>query len=135
MKGLYTLLFIIFIQTCLNSSEDVYISIPEDNLLTKIDCQSDKYYGFAFLAKTSGLGDGSFIRFFCDAPGYNVFDCDIPKSNGKLQTISCWGNAEIFPLLNTSNVVFLPNDLSLDNIKIEGWQYLKKIYYLISVLH
>ena len=126
MKALYTLLFVVFIQTCLNSSEDIYISIPEDNRLTKLDCQSDKYYGFAFLATTSGFREGSYFRFFSDAPGYFLFDCDVPESNGKLQTISCWGIAEIFPLLNTTNVVFLPNDLRLENIKIEGWQYLRK---------
>ena len=128
MKGLYTVLFVIFIQTCLNSSEDGYVlSIPEDNQLTVVDCHQGKYYGFAFLATTSGFGDGSSFTFYCDAPGYNQFDCDVPESkDGKLQTISCWAKAEIFPLLDRSNVVVLPRSLSYPNIQIEGWENLKK---------
>lgn len=127
MKGLYTLLLVILIHTCLSSSDGFVISIPEDNQLTEVGCLENKHYGFGFLAETSGFGDGSSFTFYCDAPGYNSFDCDVPESkDGKLQTISCWARAEIFPLLDRTNVVFLPKTLSFSNIEIEGWENLRK---------
>lgn len=127
MKGLYTLLFLIFIQNCLSSSDDFVISIPVENQLTEAGCLEGKHYGFAFLASTSGFGDGSSFTFYCDAPGYNKFECDVPESkDGKLQTISCWAKSEIFPLLDESNIVYLPLTLSFSNILIEGWENLRK---------
>lgn len=127
MKGLYTLLFVILIQTCLNASESV-INIPEDSRLEVAGCTADsKNYGFGFEAYTSGFGKDSKLYFYCSDSNYNYFECDIPESKeGEKQTISCWSDTSIFPLLDQQNKVILPESLSFPDFKIEGWENLKR---------
>lgn len=127
MKATFSLLFVIFIQACLNSSDDYVITIDDQNQLEVVGCEKG-HYGFGFLAKTSGFGEGSSFSFYCDSPYYNNFECDIPASKeGEYQTISCWANAGIFPLLEVENKVTLPEEApSISPLSIEGWQHLKK---------
>ena len=125
MKAIFALLFVIFIQACLNSSDENVISIDENNILGETGCDSN-YYGFAFNAKVTAYGKFS---FYCDAPYYNQFDCEInePKEGQKYTTISCWANGEIFPLLDEQNIVHLPEKTpSVSPFTIEGWDNLRK---------
>lgn len=127
MKATFSLLFVIFIQACLNSPDNYVITIDENNQLTGLNCREGSY-GFAFNALTTGFGDGSSFSFYCDSPYYTYFDCQVPESKqGEYQTISCWAPANIFPLLDEENTVLLPqNAPSLSSISIEGWDKLVK---------
>lgn len=127
MKGLFTLLFVILIQTCLNSG-DTAIIIPKENNLKEEGCTQDKKnYGFSFFATTSGFGQGSTFSFYCEDTNYNYFTCEVPQTEeGKEQKISCWAYTDTFPLLDTTNVVTLPKTLSYKEISIKGWENLRR---------
>lgn len=127
MKGLYILLFFIFIQTCLNSS-DLAIIIPEESGFGQIDCTQNSYYGFYFLAEVSGFKAESHLSFFCEAPYYINFNCTIPPENedGQVQYVYCYGLPQIFPLLDDSNVVKLPQNLKFNKVDLVGWEYVAK---------
>ena len=122
MKALYTLLFVIFIQACLNSSDSV-ISIDEYNQLTIVNCDKEQY-GFAFLAKTSLTGGATFY-FYLDSPYYNLFKCTVPPSkDGEYCTIECYVDSNIFPIFEETTLP-LPDDPKVAGFSFEGWDLLK----------
>lgn len=125
MKGLYSLLFVILIQACLNSSDDGYIiTIDDQNQLTLIDCTSQQY-GFAFLATTSGFIGETTITFYLDSPYYNRFVCTVPKTEEGYQTIECYADSNIFPLFEQTSLP-LPETLNIPDVTVEGWNLLTK---------
>lgn len=125
MKGLYSLLFIILIQACLNSSEDGYvITIDDQNQLTIVDCTNQKY-GFAFAATTSGFTGETTLSFYLDAPKYNLFECTVPATKEGYQTIECYTDSNIFPLFDQTSLT-LPETLNIPGVTVEGWNLLTK---------
>lgn len=124
MKALYTLLFVIFIQACLNSSDPYVISIDDQNQLTIVDC-TDQQYGFAFLAQTSGFTGEATLRFYLDSPYYNLFTCTVPPSKeGEYSTIECYADSNIFPIFEDTTLP-LPDDPKVSGVSFEGWNLLK----------
>ena len=127
---IYSLLFLFcLVQIIFSKSEDYYIEPIGE--LQAIDCfpneeNSIYYYGFTFLALTSGFPKDESFYIFLDDPKHSFAQCNVNAVTAELeQQIYCYVIANHFPLFDIKSIV-VPNVIKLGeenkHIQIENWK-------------